>query len=163
MKNLNDLLASEIKDIYAAEKLLLEAIPTIQEAATHKKLKKQLANLLNKTEKQYSRIQKICTTLEINPGSTKCKPIEEMLNECNAVLDSNSSEEIRDTLIVSYARKIEHYLISVYETSYRYAKELKLKKIKKKLKKSRDEKILSEQKFLKIFKKKLLAKANTSK
>lgn len=162
MKDLNSLLESEIKEIYAAEKLLLETFPKILEASTYKKLIKQLAKDLNKTEEQYTRIQKICAQMEINPGSTKSKILEEIINQYNSEFNSNASEEVRDSIIASNIRKIRHYEISVYETAYRYAKELKLKKTKKKLKKIREQKIKSEEKLLKISKKKLIPKVYNS-
>ena len=39
MKNLQELFEHELKDLYSAEKQLVEALPKMHDAATHKELK----------------------------------------------------------------------------------------------------------------------------
>ena len=156
MENLEDLLENELKDLYAAEKLLLDAIPEMQEAATHKKLKRLFGKHLQETEKHLERIQKICALLEINPGSTKCKMLQEVVYEGENCIKNIDNAEILDSALAACAKKMEHYEVAVYETAYRYAKELKMKKVKKLLRKNLEDELKAMQKLEKLARKKLI-------
>lgn len=153
MKNLRELLDHEIKDLYAAEKQLLDVMPKIIEEAKHKKLKKKLTKQLKETEIHLERIQKICQKLEINPGNTKCDAMEGIIKECVGFMEGDSAPNVLDIGLIAYARRMAHYKIAGYDSAYRYAKNLSLKKVRKLLKKTRKEEQKREKKLKKLAKK----------
>ena len=159
MKNLQELFEHEIKDLYSAEKQLLDVLPSFEEAAGHKKLKKSFAKHHKETEMHFERIQKICQKLEINPGNTNCNAMEGLIKETDGFLTSDVSEEIIDAGLLSCARRIEHYEIAGYKTAYRLAKYLKHKKARKLLKKTLKEEEKADKKLNKLAKKKIYKKA----
>ena len=80
MKTLKDLFEHEIKDLYSAEKQLVDALPKMVKAASDKKLQEAFSNHLDETKEQFESIQNICDQLDINPTSTKCKGMERQLD-----------------------------------------------------------------------------------
>jgi len=86
MKNLNELVEHEIKDLYSAEKQLTDALPAILVAASHRKLQKFLTKHLKETERHLERIQEVCKEMEINPGSTKSNVMAGFIEECEGLM-----------------------------------------------------------------------------
>ena len=159
MKNLTELLEHEIKDLYSAEKQLIEAIPEMIEAAKNEKLKKNLTKHLKETENHLNRIQDICKEMDINPGSTKCNAMAGLIEECQGLLKEKSNPDVLDAGLIAAARRVEHYEIAGYDSAYRYAKVLKLKSVKKSLKKTLKEELKTEKKLEKLARKKIIKNA----
>ncbi|MGA8853392.1 MAG: ferritin-like domain-containing protein [Christiangramia sp.] len=159
MKNLTELLEHEVKDLYSAEKQLMDAIPEMIKAATNEKLKKGFTKHLKETERHLERIQEICKEMDINPGSTKCNAMAGLIEECQGLMNEKSNPEVMDAGLIACARRVEHYEIAGYDTAYRYAKTLKLKSVRKTLKKTLKEEEKTEKKLKKLAKKKIIKKA----
>lgn len=162
MKNLTELLEHEIKDLYSAEKQLMDAIPEMIEAASNEKLKKKFTKHLKETERHLERIQEICKEMDINPGSTKCNAMAGLIEECKGLLSEKSDAAVLDAGLIACARRVEHYEIAGYDTAYRYAKALKLKSVRKNLKKTLKEEKKTEKKLRKLAKKKIIKKAKSN-
>ena len=60
LKNLEDLFHHEVKDLYSAEKQLLEALPKMAETAQDPKLKAAFEQHLQETKAQKERLEKVC-------------------------------------------------------------------------------------------------------
>lgn len=63
MKNLKDLLAHEVLDLYSAEEQIIQALPAMIEKATNPDLKKALQEHLNITEQQRNRLDEVKSLL----------------------------------------------------------------------------------------------------
>ena len=124
MKTLKDLFEHELKDLYSAEKQLVEAIPKMVEAANDKKLKDAFSSHLAETKEHFDRVKNICDNLDINPTSTKCKAMEGLIKECEHFIKEDAAKDVRDAGLIACAQRVEHYEISGYGTTIRYAKEL---------------------------------------
>ncbi|WP_228852060.1 YciE/YciF ferroxidase family protein [Aegicerativicinus sediminis] len=139
MKTLQELFEHEIKDLYSAEKQLVDTIPKMVEAANDNELKDAFSKHLTETKEQLDRLKNICENLDINPTSTKCKAMEGLINECEHFLREDSAKEVMDAGLIACAQKVEHYEISGYGTTIRYAKELGHNVIAEELQKSLDQ------------------------
>lgn len=159
MKDLTELLKHEVKDLYSAEKQLIDALPEMIKAASNEKLKKEFTKHLKETEVHFERIQQVCKEMDINPGSTKCNAMEGLIEECTAMIREKSKAEVKDAGLVACARRVEHYEMAGYDTAYRYAKVLKMKTVRKNLKKTLKEEVKTEKKLKKLAKKKIIKKA----
>ncbi|TYP97576.1 ferritin-like metal-binding protein YciE [Tenacibaculum adriaticum] len=133
MKTLQDLFEHEVKDLYSAEKQLVEALPKMVKTATDKKLQKAFTDHLEETKKQFETVHAICDELDINPTSTKCKAMEGLIEECDGMIKEDAVSDVKDAGLIACAQRIEHYEISGYGTAVRYAKELGHKSIATKL------------------------------
>ncbi len=145
MKTLQDLFEHEIKDLYSAEKQLVEALPNMVKAASDSKLQKAFSDHLEETKEHFDRIHSICETLDINPTSTKCKAMEGLVKECEGMIKEDADADVKDAGLIACAQRVEHYEISGYGTAVRFAKELGHKDIAKKLQKTLDQEYKADQ------------------
>ena len=134
MKNLNELFVHQIKDLYSAEKQLLEAMPKMEQAASSSKLKKAFGDHLKQTQEQFDTLQSICDKLDINPGNKKCKAMAGLIEEAEHMVKAKADEDVRDAGLIAAVQRIEHYEISGYGTARQYAEALGHKSIEKNLK-----------------------------
>ncbi len=144
MINLTDLLKHEILDLYSVEEQIIEAMPAMIEKAKNAELKKALREHLKITEEQKNRLDKLKQTfgeeeessngekkgffsrLFGGGGGEKCKGMEGIIKEGEAMMGADVAEETLDAVIIACAQKIEHYEICGYGTARAYARELKL-------------------------------------
>lgn len=133
MKTLQDLFEHEIKDLYSAEKQLIDALPNMVKAASDSALQEAFSNHLEETKNQFEKIKDICDELDINPTSTKCKAMEGLVKECEGMIKEDATKDVKDAGLIACAQRVEHYEISGYGTAVKYAKQLGHKKIAEKL------------------------------
>ncbi|QNJ98827.1 YciE/YciF ferroxidase family protein [Constantimarinum furrinae] len=159
MKNLQDLFEHEIKDLYSAEKQLIEALPKMVQAASDKKLQDAFSSHLEETKTQFERIQEICDELGVNPGNTKCDAMEGLIEECEGMIKEEAQKDVKDAGLIACAQRVEHYEISGYGTAVRFAKELGHTAIAKKLQTTLDEEYDADNKLDKLAEGRLNKKA----
>lgn len=124
LKNLDDLFQHEIKDLYSAEKQLIQALPKMAESATDPKLKQQFEQHLEQTKAQKERIEKVCELLSISPGRIKCEAMEGLIKEGQELIAEDADPEVKDAGLIASAQRIEHYEISGYGTAVHFAERL---------------------------------------
>lgn len=139
MKTLKDLFEHQLKDLYNAEGQLIKALPKMAKKATDSKLQKAFEDHLEETKEQKKRIEEICEELGIQPTGETCKAMEGLIKEAEAFIDENPDEDVLNAGLIAEAQRVEHYEISGYGTAIRYAKELGMDDIAKKLAKTLDE------------------------
>ena len=126
LKNLEDLFHHEVKDLYSAEKQLLEALPKMAESAQDPMLKKQFEAHLEETKIQKQRIEQVCELIGISPGRMKCKAMEGLIEEGEDMIDEDAEPEVKDAGLIASAQRIEHYEIAGYGTAAHFAQRLGL-------------------------------------
>lgn len=147
MKNLQDLFEHELKDLYSAEKQLVDAIPKMAEAASDKKLQQAFSDHLEETKEHLERISSICETLGVNPGNTKCDATEGLIEEGEDMIKEDAPGDVKDAGLIACAQRVEHYEISGYGTAVRFAKELGHDDIAAELQKTLDQEYEADQKL----------------
>jgi len=124
LKNLEELFHHELKDLYSAEKQLLEALPKMAEKANDPKLKQAFESHLEETKAQKERLEKVCELIGISPGRMKCKAMEGLVEEGEDMIDEKATPETKDAGLIASAQRIEHYEISGYGTAAHFAERL---------------------------------------
>ena len=124
LKNLEDLLEHSIKDLYSAEKQILEALPKMVKKANDPKLKQAFETHLQETEQQKSRIEQIFQLMGLPNSRMKCEAMEGLIKEGEEMIDENATPEVKDAGLIASAQKIEHYEISGYGTAAHFAQRL---------------------------------------
>lgn len=124
LKTLEDLYVHELKDLYSAEKQLVEALPDMVEAANSPQLREAFANHLKETERHFEKVRQLLQNMDENPGSTKCKGMEGLLEEGEDAIDEEAAPAVRDAFLIAAAQRVEHYEISGYGTARAYARSL---------------------------------------
>ncbi|KAA9341036.1 ferritin-like domain-containing protein [Adhaeribacter soli] len=131
MKNLEELFHHQLKDLYSAEKQLLEALPKMAKKAQDPKLKAAFENHLAETEEQKARLEQVCEMIGISPGRMKCKAMEGLIEEGEEMIHEDAEPEVKDAGLIAEAQRIEHYEISGYGTAHHYAERLGLTDVAK--------------------------------
>src|SRR5680860_327623 len=145
MKNLKELFEHQLKDLYSAEKQLIEALPKMESNANDSELKEAFGSHLEETKGQKKRLEEICEELDIDPNGEKCKAMEGLIKEAEGFIDEAGDDDVMDAGLIAEAQRVEHYEISGYGTAVRYAKELGHDDIAKKLQETLDEEYKADQ------------------
>ncbi len=159
MKTLEELFEHQIKDLYSAEKQLIEALPKMESNATNSDLKEAFASHLEETRGQKKRLEEICEELDISPNGEKCKAMEGLIKEAESFIEEAGSDDVMDAGLIAEAQRVEHYEISGYGTAVRYAQELGYDDIADKLQETLDEEYDADQKLDDLAEGRLNAKA----
>jgi ferritin-like metal-binding protein YciE len=131
LKNLEELFHHQLKDLYSAEKQLLEALPKMAKKAQDPNLKKAFENHLAETEEHKARLEQVCEILGISPGRMKCKAMEGLIEEGEDMIHEDADADVKDAGLIAEAQRIEHYEISGYGTAHHYAERLGFKDVAK--------------------------------
>lgn len=150
MKNLEELFRHELKDLYSAESQLLDAYPRLQENTTDQKLKQAFDEHMKETEQHKKRIEEVCKDLNMNPEGEKCKAMEGLIKELDSFLKDDTEKDVQDAGLIAEAQRMEHYEISGYGTTIRYAKELGYDDIASKLHKTLEDEYKTDEKLTKL-------------
>jgi ferritin-like metal-binding protein YciE len=124
LKSLEDLFEHQLKDLYSAEKQLIEALPKMAETASDAGLKKAFESHLEETKEQKKRLEQVCELVGISPGRMKCKAMEGLVEEGEETIDEDATPEVKDAGLIASAQRIEHYEIAGYGTAAHYAERL---------------------------------------
>ena len=127
VESLEKLLVHDLKDLYSAEKQILQALPKMAKAATNPKLRKAFERHEQQTQEHVRRIEQCFETLEGSPTGKKCKGMEGLLEEGKEVLEEDMPEALRDAALIGAAQKVEHYEMAAYGTARELAHALGLK------------------------------------
>lgn len=139
MKNLEDLLHEQLRDLYSAEKQIIASLPKVAKAASNAKLKKAFEDHLEETKEQKNRLEKIGKLLDIKIDGEMCEATKGLVDECKDMIDINAVDEVRDAGLIACAQRIEHYEISGYGTARHYAEKLGFTEVMNLLKETLEE------------------------
>lgn len=124
LNDLTDVYTTQLKDMYSAEKQLVEALPKMAQAASNSELKKALQNHLQQTGQHMETVRMILDEMEVNPGNKVCKAMQGLIEEGSEVAKEQGKPDAKDAAIIAAAQKVEHYEISSYGTLRAYAEVL---------------------------------------
>src|SRR5690606_18904572 len=124
IETMEDLLVHELRDLYNAEKQLVQALPKMAKAATDEELMSAIENHLAETEEQVSRLEQCFESLGVSSRGKKCAGMEGLIEEANDVMGECEDDDVRDAAIIGAAQRVEHYEISAYGTARAFAEEL---------------------------------------
>ena len=114
LETLQDLLVHELKDLYSAERQLIQALPKMAKAATSDELRTAFENHLAQTQEQVVRIETIMESFGESPKGQKCAGMEGLIEEGKNLLKEEADEDVMDAGIIAAAQKVEHYEIASY-------------------------------------------------
>lgn len=124
MNNLNDLYLDQLKDLYSAEKQLVQALPKMAKAATAEELRMGFEQHLEQTKQHVSRLEQIFAALGSSPGRKKCEAMAGLVQEGTEAIELQGDANVRDAALIAAAQRVEHYEIAGYGTVRSYAEHL---------------------------------------
>jgi ferritin-like metal-binding protein YciE len=116
MNRLDDLYLDQLKDLYSAEKQLVQALPKMAKAANSEELKMGFQEHLEQTKTHVSRLEQIFASLGSSPGRKKCEAMEGLVKEGQEAIELEGNAFVRDAALIAAAQRVEHYEIAAYGT-----------------------------------------------
>ena len=121
LKTLHDVYVHELKDIYSAEKQIVEALPQMAKNATDEELKKAFSDHLEKSRAHLDHVQSLLQSLDANPGNSKCEGMAGLLKEGESVINTAGNATAKDAALIAAAQRVEHYEMAAYGCARTYA------------------------------------------
>lgn len=122
---LEEFFHDEIKDIYWAEKKLVQTLPKMAKAATSEELKNAFTEHLDQTKEHVARLEQVFELLGHKPQAKKCDAMEGITEEGAGVIeDTEDGTSTRDVALIFAGQKAEHYEIATYGGLARIARTL---------------------------------------
>jgi len=113
--SLRGLFLHELKDIYYAERKLVETLPRMEQKATTSELRTAFRTHLQETQSQVSRLEQVFRSIGEEAEEVTCEAMDGLVEEGEEVIDdTNDGTLTRDAGLIISAQKIEHYEISAY-------------------------------------------------
>jgi ferritin-like metal-binding protein YciE len=123
-------LAEQMRDIYWAERKLVDTLPKLAEAAQDAELSKGIKKHLEETRGQVKRLERAFEALGLQARAETCEAMKGLIEEGDEVLEKHEKGMLRDALIIAACQKVEHYEIATYGTLCQWAEVLELGDVK---------------------------------
>ena len=121
LATMNDLLVTELRDIYSAEQQLLKALPKLARSASSPSLAEALSSHIAQTEEHVTRLEGIFEDLGGSPRGKRCAGMQGLLAESAEVLGEEGDPSVIDAALIAAAQRVEHYGIAAYGSAHAFA------------------------------------------
>src|SRR5579859_1739090 len=109
LSTLKDVFVHELKDIYDAENLIVDALPKIIEKASRPELVQALREHLDATKRHVQRIEEVFRLGGLEPKRQTCAGIKGILSEGETTVGLVTEPgPVLDAVIIEAAQKVEH-------------------------------------------------------
>ena len=122
LKTLADLFHDELRDVYSAEKQLVQALPKMIKKATCSDLVAGLEKHLEETKIHVQRVEKSFEDTGKTARAKTCEAMKGLLEEASGMMEEDADPEVMDAAIIACAQKVEHYEIATYGTLCTWAR-----------------------------------------
>ncbi len=130
---LQEVFVDQLKDIYSAETQITKALPKLAKAAADAGLKDSFLAHLEQTKVHVQRIKDICESLKVKPTGKKCAATAGLVEEGEEAISEDATPELKDVMLITAARRVEHYEMAAYTSAIDAAKALGLAEVVKTL------------------------------
>jgi len=112
-----DILTTELKEIYSAERQLTRAIPKLTRRVSHPKLKEMLERRREQGEQLIEELDATFEEMEVTKSRPKNVAAEGLLEDINEHLEEIKDEKLLDPVLLASIQKVEHYCIAAWGTA----------------------------------------------
>lgn len=147
IKSLEDLFVHELKDLYSAEKQMVQGLQKLAKRASRDDLRAAFEQHLEETRGQVERLETIFEGINRSPRGEKCKGMAGLIEEAEGVMEDTEDAEVLDAALIAAAQKQEHYEISGYGTARTYAQMLGNQEAARLLQQTLDEESAADEKL----------------
>jgi ferritin-like metal-binding protein YciE len=124
LKTMEDLFIHGLKDIYYAEKKLVQQLPKMAKKAESPELADAIEQHFKETQNQVTRLEKIFRLCDMEPRGKRCPGIEGLIEEAKEIIEEAEEPDALDAGLLAAAQSVEHYEISRYGTLVAWGEEL---------------------------------------
>jgi ferritin-like metal-binding protein YciE len=123
IESLTEVLVTELRDLYDAEKRLTKAIPRMAKKAANGALRTALTDHLKETNGQIRRLEQAFRQLGEKPRGKACAGMRGIVEEGDEHAGEDyETEALRDAMIIGAAMKVEHYEMASYMGAIEHAR-----------------------------------------
>lgn len=152
VQTMDELFLHGLKDIYYAEKRIVEALPKMADAVESKGLEEAFRHHLEETKGQVDRLEKVFASLDQKAQGTKCPAIEGIIDEAKEQMKETKDKQVLNAALLAGAQAVEHYEIARYGTLCEWAKLLGHDESLELLKETLSEEKMADEKLSKLAK-----------
>jgi len=121
---LDDLFVHQLRDIYYAEKQIVQTLPEMIEKATDSNLKRGFETHLGETKNQVKRLEQVFKMHGVEAKGIDCPAIDGIIEEADDIIADVEDKKVLDAALIAAAQAVEHYEITRYGTLIAWAKQL---------------------------------------
>jgi len=124
IKTLDDLFVHQLRDIYYAEKQIVQALPEMIEKAKDPGLKQGFEAHLGETKDHVKRLEQVFKMHGVEAKGVECPAIDGIIEEADEIAGEVADKKVLDAALIAAAQAVEHYEITRYGTLIAWAKQL---------------------------------------
>ena len=124
IKTLDDLFVHQLRDIYYAEKQIVQALPEMIEKAKDPGLKQGFEAHLGETKNHVKRLEQVFKMHGVEAKGVECPAIDGIIEEADEIAGEVDDKKVLDAALIAAAQAVEHYEITRYGTLIAWAKQL---------------------------------------
>lgn len=124
IKTLDDLFVHQLRDIYYAEKQIVQALPDMIEKAEDPGLKQGFEAHLGETKNHVKRLEQVFKMHGVEAKGVECPAIDGIIEEADEIAGEVDDKKVLDAALIAAAQAVEHYEITRYGTLIAWAKQL---------------------------------------
>jgi ferritin-like metal-binding protein YciE len=152
VETLEELLVDELKDLYSAEKQIVQALPKVAKGVSTPELEEALLSHLEETKGHVERLEKIGQIVSKKLTGKKCIGMEGVLEEGSEVLKEIEEGAVRDAALIAACQHVEHYEMAGYGSAREFANLLGLSDVVSLLEETLEEEKGADEKLTEIAK-----------
>jgi ferritin-like metal-binding protein YciE len=124
IKTLDDLFVHQLRDIYYAEKQIVQALPEMIDKAKDPGLKQGFEAHLGETKNHVKRLEQVFKMHGVEAKGVECPAIDGIIEEADEIAGEVDDTKVLDAALIAAAQAVEHYEITRYGTLIAWAKQL---------------------------------------
>jgi ferritin-like metal-binding protein YciE len=124
IQTLDDLFVHQLRDIYYAEKQIVQSLPEMIEKATDSNLKRGFEIHLVETKNHVKRLERVFKMHGVEAKGIDCPAIDGIIEEADDAVADVEDKKVLDAALIAAAQAVEHYEITRYGTLIAWAKQL---------------------------------------
>jgi ferritin-like metal-binding protein YciE len=124
IKTLDDLFVHQLRDIYYAEKQIVQALPEMIEKAKDPGLRQGFEAHLGETKNHVKRLEQVFKMHGVEAKGVECPAIDGIIEEADEIVGEVDDKKVLDAALIAAAQAVEHYEITRYGTLIAWAKQL---------------------------------------
>ncbi|HEY1361283.1 MAG TPA: ferritin-like domain-containing protein [Xanthobacteraceae bacterium] len=121
---MDDLFVHTLRDIYYAEKQIVEALPDMIEKSHDPQLRQGFESHLRETKNHVKRLEQVFKMHGEKPSGVDCPAIDGIIEEADDVVGEVEDKAVLDAALIAAAQAVEHYEITRYGTLIAWARQL---------------------------------------
>jgi ferritin-like metal-binding protein YciE len=147
LDSLDTLFVDQLEDLYDAEKRLVEALPSMAQAASEPGLRQAFQKHLHETQNQVKRLERVFQSLGRMPETKTCAAMKGLITEGQEAIDAEGDPDVKDAALIAAAQRVEHYEIAAYGTARTFARRLRHAEAVRQLEATLEEEKAADQKL----------------